>query len=398
VSVANDPGDVTDWVGVYPAGQNGFAAIAWQYLNGSQTSPAEGQKAASLTFALPSLPGPYDFVLYAKNGYTVLATSNIVNATTGTFSCTPGYKMTNGSCAICSAPRHYQYSLSSPTALKCSPTETKLLQVQVPDHGYALARATMVFANSNSQSYYWNANLIVGDSANFANGDDICPKASTTNKISLGYGLLNANSSTITLQAYQGSSPCIDGQVTALAGSSLDVWVEDPAPDCQKRDINMITTYNTLTFPTPSSIAQVYPASTYPYFAWTNSMSILATLPVPVTSGRSQMLVLSSVEGTTINESNSNNYTCGQSAPPLISQIASNDLGILAQGESPVPTLGGQGNMGHLVNSSQTSSAITYDSSTMNWLELLVGSNLSNVYVTTGGCCGDGKIGFVKVQ
>jgi|GEM_PF-6867278 len=313
--------------------------------------------------------------------------------------CDAGYKLVSGACAACAAPRHYQYSFPTATALKCSPTESTLFEIDVPDQGYALARSTLVFQNNNTTvPYYWNAQILVGNfSVAWAAGDDICPAASTPTKTVMGYGQLTASNHHLVVRAYQGADGCVDGSVLAPAGNSVDVWVEDPAPECAKQDINLVSTYDVMKTNSPNYVAGIFPSSTFPYYAWTNSMTPLLTVAVPPTPGRSKILVLGSVEGTPVNPTDVS-YTCGGSTSPhLIGQVASNNLGILAQAEGPLVTLNGGGTMGHLVLSPQMASPAAYDPIYLSSLQLIVGSNLSSsISVTTGGCCGDGKIGFVK--
>jgi|GEM_PF-6590162 len=79
VTVANGPGNSTDWIGMYADGAQPVAAnlIAWQYLNSSHTAPATGLHSASVTFTLPATPKQvYYFTLNAGNSYTVIARSS----------------------------------------------------------------------------------------------------------------------------------------------------------------------------------------------------------------------------------------------------------------------------------------------------------------------------------
>ncbi|HKR79673.1 MAG TPA: hypothetical protein VJR69_08200 [Nitrospira sp.] len=79
VTVSNGPGSPTDWVGVYASTGSNYEYISWQYLNGSQSAPSTGKTGGSLTFAMPSTPGTYQFRFLANDGYNLLATSpNVV--------------------------------------------------------------------------------------------------------------------------------------------------------------------------------------------------------------------------------------------------------------------------------------------------------------------------------
>ncbi len=71
--ITNAPGTRGDWAGLYDASGN---PVQWQYLNGSQSLPAAGVGAATLTFALPA-PGIYQVRLF--NGvYALMAVSETI--------------------------------------------------------------------------------------------------------------------------------------------------------------------------------------------------------------------------------------------------------------------------------------------------------------------------------
>src|SRR5207249_11523141 len=58
-TVANGPGNPTDWVtfGLTTAADSGY--VAWKYLSGSTTPPATGLTSATVQFTAPSAPGAY---------------------------------------------------------------------------------------------------------------------------------------------------------------------------------------------------------------------------------------------------------------------------------------------------------------------------------------------------
>ena len=70
-TVANGPGNRTDWIGLYTAG--GSTELDWKYLNGSRTAPATGSTGAAVSFTMPTTPGPYTLRFLA--GSTLLASS-----------------------------------------------------------------------------------------------------------------------------------------------------------------------------------------------------------------------------------------------------------------------------------------------------------------------------------
>src|SRR5437667_3856708 len=75
VTVANGPGNATDWVALIPAGAADSAFVDWQYLNGTKTQPTTGVTSAALTFSMPSTAGSYVLKFFASGGWTILATS-----------------------------------------------------------------------------------------------------------------------------------------------------------------------------------------------------------------------------------------------------------------------------------------------------------------------------------
>ena len=74
VAVANGPGNPTDWVAIYAAGDpNQYNHLSWVYLNGTQTAPTAGMKSATVTMTAPNTNGSYEARFYANDTYTLLA-------------------------------------------------------------------------------------------------------------------------------------------------------------------------------------------------------------------------------------------------------------------------------------------------------------------------------------
>src|SRR5207302_799743 len=78
VTIANGPGNQTDWVTLAPASAADSGYLTWVYLNGLQTPPSVGATTATLTFNMPATPGAYNLRLFANNTLTKLATSGTV--------------------------------------------------------------------------------------------------------------------------------------------------------------------------------------------------------------------------------------------------------------------------------------------------------------------------------
>jgi hypothetical protein len=76
VTVALGPGNPTDWIGLYHAGEgpHEHAPAIWRFLDGTQTIPRRGTTAASVTFPAGALaPGDYVANFLFANGRGPLA-------------------------------------------------------------------------------------------------------------------------------------------------------------------------------------------------------------------------------------------------------------------------------------------------------------------------------------
>ena len=81
VVVANAPGSRFDWVGTYRIGAPDFPAVTWAYLNGLHAAPVNAIWDGTVPLPAPAEPGSYEVRLLADNGYTKVATSNVVTVT-----------------------------------------------------------------------------------------------------------------------------------------------------------------------------------------------------------------------------------------------------------------------------------------------------------------------------
>lgn len=75
VHVTGGPGNVADWVALAERSQPDALYVAWMYLNGGTTPPAQGPTDAQLTFNMPPSPGTYEVRLFANDSFSRLATS-----------------------------------------------------------------------------------------------------------------------------------------------------------------------------------------------------------------------------------------------------------------------------------------------------------------------------------
>ncbi len=68
----------TDWVGLFAPGAPNEDYLAWVYVSGSQ-SAATPRPSGSCVFVIPNVaPGPYEMRLLTNDGYTHIATSNLI--------------------------------------------------------------------------------------------------------------------------------------------------------------------------------------------------------------------------------------------------------------------------------------------------------------------------------
>jgi len=152
-----------------------------------------------------------------------------------------------GGQAGCQPVRHYVFPLNQTLSLACVPGNepTLVFDQVVPDQGHTLVRLNLnLFGAGASEAgvHGWSSSLEVGDPTfperiNFAAGEDLCPGEQLTRRM-LGYGDLSASNDriTVTMSQYR-SSDCQNGVVNVAADSALEVWVEDPQPECRNRSI-----------------------------------------------------------------------------------------------------------------------------------------------------------------
>lgn len=81
ITVADGPGNPTDWVGIFAVGDPNTNGFDWAYLSGTRTAPEMGLTAATITLKAPARTGTYEVRFFENNGYTVLATSMPVQVT-----------------------------------------------------------------------------------------------------------------------------------------------------------------------------------------------------------------------------------------------------------------------------------------------------------------------------
>lgn len=277
----------------------------------------------------------------------------------------------------CQPVRRYVHTLAAPVSLSCTADAAKdVFNVVIPDQGYALARVVSdVQSGPGGLIHFWNFAILVGQpELGFGIGDDVCPGTRATGKANMGSGVLTTAQNRVQVRAYQGSTTCIDGQLSIPAGARLDVWVEDPAPACRGRDITVDSYY----------VESGFPEHQVPYY-WSTSMKTVHQREIVVAGAAETVELLSVVEGTPPANPNT---TCGTEAGTLAVETLL-DGAITDQRIQAIPASGG---MGHLVMS--TSSRHTLAPGTHD-VQMRLGKNVGAA-VQTGGCCGDAMLGIVR--
>jgi Domain of unknown function (DUF4082)/Fibronectin type III domain len=81
---------VKDWIGLYPVAANDAGDVAWKYTSSCDHNPGKiALTSGSCIFTMPTVPGTYQFRLFANHTYTRLATSGNVNVSGGTLTSWP---------------------------------------------------------------------------------------------------------------------------------------------------------------------------------------------------------------------------------------------------------------------------------------------------------------------
>ena len=148
--------------------------------------------------------------------------------------------------ASCRPVRQYTYTLPVDVALSCAPRSATVFDLDIPDRGRFLVRADLRLRGTGTVPelvHGWSARWSrLGDPGfprriAHAAGEDLCA-GETRSKGMLGFGKLTAAARGVALaiNAYR-ASDCENGAVTIGAGSSLELWIEDPAPGCEGKDI-----------------------------------------------------------------------------------------------------------------------------------------------------------------
>ncbi len=298
------------------------------------------------------------------------ASTTTVLPTTTADPADPTVGETTGAPTACAPVTSETFTLVQDVLLTCgADTAIDVFDLTVPQRGPAAARATLTIEHTKLVPviHFWNASVVIGEAQYaYGLGDDICSGYQPVTKTNLGYGRLTDAAARVRVPMYQGSAPCTDGALVVRAGSTLTVWYEGPDPACEGKSITWTSWYATQGFQTT--------------YVWQTMMSELLALPIDIPADRSALL-LSVVEGS---PDTNPNTTCGSETQTLVSQLVV-DAAVLHQAEMLLPASSGQG---HLVLANQ---AIATGAGP-HAVQLLVGANVFDSAVRTGGCCGDAAL------
>lgn len=288
--------------------------------------------------------------------------------------------------ASCRPPRLHTFTLTEPKALQCSPTQVPVFEVAIPDTGQALARATMIYANDSDLGtaaiYFWNTGVYVGSGNGIQIGADMCPGVATAPRPTLGFGSLDqGKNATVRVASMSGAAACVNGAVSVLPGSTLEVWVEDPNPACRGTDIGFASTVAMPAFRGEAG------------WPWSNEPRKMLGVSIPASeAARSKLTIVSAVEAT---PRANPNRVCGAEETEGASaraSLVSSQAGVLASRRARFPASQG---MGHVVFGVEAE--IGQGARSAQEAELWVSTDAPpEAGVFTGGCCGEGMIGFVR--
>jgi hypothetical protein len=81
-TIANGPGNLRDWVGLFATGAPSANSLQWQYLDGTHTAPVPSLSGGTLSFTMPVTAGTYELRFFLNNTLNVLVISGPISVTT----------------------------------------------------------------------------------------------------------------------------------------------------------------------------------------------------------------------------------------------------------------------------------------------------------------------------
>lgn len=284
----------------------------------------------------------------------------------------------NQPASACVPVRYYRFRVAREVAMYCvvssATNERPVLDVDIPDTGNAVARATLSVrqGTSNRTIHFWGARVAIGDRRlQHAAGDDLYPGATFRGKTVVGAGTLLPNNRRLLVTGYSGAQGCVSGLVSVLPESVAEVWVE--SPNCRGRDIAMANLYANV--------------GTKTLWYWpTSAMAPAVTTSFDVQPRHRMVEVIGAIEGSPV----------GNTVPAhMYSQVTVDALGILDT-RKDIPLIGSGGGMMHLVLGPQRliNRRRTPLADGIHRFHLQAGKAFL-ARTSTGGCCGDATLAVV---
>jgi hypothetical protein len=298
----------------------------------------------------------------------------------------------------CAPVKHYTFTLNNDVGLYCECNKTKpywkdcpnqktfqdgfktIFNVNIPAQGYAVARANLLVRHlgKGAKSHFWNSRVTVGkDEFTHGIGDDLCHGEVRGSRMNIGYGVLGKTSPTVTVRVKQGSTGCWSGIVEVVKGSKLEVWVEDPRPQCQKKQI-LVQSYRMTTNGTT-------------YFKWQQYHWKTILQKSITTKKQTAARLISVIQATTHWNPND---TCGKKTAKV--QIMTHLGKKTVIKTKPLPATQGMGQL--VMNDDFTvtlpagTHAATLSVNQLHTTPKKINPTSTQTGTTTGGCCGDGYL------
>jgi peptidoglycan hydrolase-like protein with peptidoglycan-binding domain len=217
----------------------------------------------------------------------------------------------------CEKPRYYRFTEPASKSLLCT-TYTPLFgdgEIVIPDTGFAFVRARFTPANrattqegagvASEGVYSWGAQIIFNASPFdvYKTSEAMCPGSSPEQHVAYGWIDKNAGTNRIRIEGTAIRTNCIPGRLNVFGGRVLEVWVEDPKPECQKKDIIAYTSWRDVAYGTiqqPLKVRNHGPIEVKFGWVWPSSLTQLpnTSLSIPTAlPGRTRLKLYSSIEG-----------------------------------------------------------------------------------------------------
>jgi hypothetical protein len=169
----------------------------------------------------------------------------------------------------------------------------------------------------------------------------------------------------------------VGGAIRVLAGSVLDVWVEDARAECRGRDL---------------AVASYYGSQGTTEWPWATTAQLVPGMSVALATvePKERLRVVAAVEGTADRAPTS---ICGATSGTLVAQTTL-DGAAMATIQQPMPPSGGQVHL--VLNTFAAGHEVRNVDPGEHRAKLYAGKNFTSSRVFTGGCCGEAMLGLLR--